>query len=361
VASIENRANGSVRVKWRVDGRQDGITVDSRRDADMLVKWLDRNGVRPSTDPDLLFALGREARTSTLADPVTVGEALDAMIARPTLSDGTRKRYRTNRKQLADLADMSVAGLSRLDVESVMEPLRARYSESTWRGAAIALQTALRPHGKADLCKGYAGRVSGRDRDPVLMTKATMDLLVVLGHDHGIGDLLAIIADMGLRYGEAVAADREHCELIGSAPTYRVRQQFPAVSRAKDAPVTPQPTKTARGRRDVPMSPRLVDLAERTPSGLLTTDGYAGRGPWRPDVARYRLSRVSRDAIAEGLVSRPVHFHDFRHSWGAHLLTNGVDIVTVSRLMGHSSVKVTGDVYGHLTAQGLDTVRSLLK
>jgi len=109
------------------------------------------------------------------------------------------------------------------------------------------------------------------------------------------------------------------------------------------------------------MSPRLVELAERTPSGLLTRDGYDGRGPWRYDVANYRLSRVSRDAVAEGLISRPVHFHDFRHSWGAHLLTNGVDIVTVSRLMGHSSVKVTGDTYGHLTAAGLDSVRSLLK
>ena len=361
MASIEYRDNGSVRVKWRADGRQEGLTVDSKRDAEMLVKWLDRHGVRAASDPDLLFAMGRETKASPLAAPVTVGEALDAMIARPMLSDGTRKRYRTNRAHLAPIAEMTVTGLSRMDVDEVMTELRSRYAESTWRGAAIALQTALRPHGKAELVKGYAGRVTGIVRDPVVMTKATMDLIAAIGSDHGIGDLLTIVADMGLRIGEATAADREHCDLIGGTPTFRVRQQLPAVSRAHGVIVKPVQTKTPRGRRDIPMSSRLVDLAERTPSGYLSPDGYAGRGPWRYDVANYRLSRVSRDAIAEGLISRPIHFHDFRHSWGAHLLTGGTDIVTVSRLMGHSSVKVTGDTYGHLTAAGLDTVRSLLK
>lgn len=365
MASIEVRPNGTVRVKWRFDGKQESATVDSKRDADVLVRWLNRNGVCPASDPDLLYALGREVK-SEMAAPVTVGEAMDAMIARPAsahgrpLSDGTRDRYRANKRHLIDLLDISVARLTRLDVEAVMSLLQMRYSESTWRGAAIALQTSLRPYGKADLCKGYAGRTSGRDRDPVVMTRATMDLVAAIGADHGIGDLLTIVTDLGLRFGEAVAMDREHCDLIGT-PTYRVREQFPAESRAKGAAITPEDLKTPRSRRDLPMSPRLVELAERTPSGLLTVDGYHGRGPWRHGVANYRLARVSKDAMTEGLISRPVHFHDFRHSWGAHLLDNGANIVTVSRLMGHSSVAITDAAYGHLTASGLDTVRSLLK
>lgn len=360
MASIEYRANGSVRVKWRVGKTQDGLTVDSKRDAEMLVKWLDRHGVRPSSDPDLLYAIGREAKASSLAAPVTIADALDAWSTRVGLSAGSRRRYAANGRYLSDLADMTVAGLSRADVEAVMEPLRERLSEGTWKSIGTTLAGALRDHGKADLCKGYTGRSTDRRRDPVVMTRATMDLIVAIGADHGVGDLLAIVADMGLRFGEAAAVDREHADTIGDAPTYRVRAQYPS-EWTPERRVTPEPLKTRHGRRDVPMTPRLVDLAERTPSGLLTRNGYDGRGPWRYDVANYRLSRVSRDAIAEGLISRPVHFHDFRHSWGAHLLNGGVDLVTVSRLMGHSSIVVTGDTYGHLTPAGIDAVRSLMK
>lgn len=368
MASIEDRPNGSVRVKWRVDGRQDGITVDDVADAKRLVRWLDTHGVRPSTDPDLLFSLGRQAPQPELVT-VTVGEAIERMLRRPLTahgkppSEGTLKVYRRRQAILAPLHDVPVQRLTRADIDAFMAELisAGRLGESTWRGVAIVLQTALRPYGKAELCKGYAGRAKTRRRDPVVMTKATMDLVTALGSDHGIGDLLAILTDMGLRYGEAVAVDREHCALLGDRPFYAVRQQHPAVSAGYDPGRAAEPTKTDRGRRDVPMSPRLVELAERTPSGLLTVDGYAGRGPWRHRVANYRLARVSRVAIGEGIVERPLHFHDFRHSWGAHLLLGGTDIVTVSYLMGHSSVQITGDTYGHLTAQGLDTARALLK
>lgn len=360
MASIESRPNGTVRVKWRFDGKQESVTVDSPKDARMLTAWLNRNGVCPAMDPDLLFALGRQV-PRTMADVVTVGDAFDAMIAKPHLAAGSRRRYEANKRHLADLMDRSIATLTRADVDAVMEPLQARYSEATWKSVGSALSSAIRPHGQGDLCIGYRGRSTDRERDTVVMTKATMDLLVAIGSDHGVGDLLMILTDTGMRFGEAAAMDREHCELIGETPTYRVRRQFPAVAWPKGTTPEPVALKSKRGRRDLPLSPRLVELAERTPSGLLTVDGYLGRGPWRHKIAARRLDSVSRDAIAEGLISRPVTFHDFRHSWGAHLLTNGVDIVTVSRLMGHSSVKVTGDVYGHLTAQGLDAVRSLLK
>ncbi len=36
-----------------------------------------------------------------------------------------------------------------------------------------------------------------------------------------------------------------------------------------------------------------------------------------------------------------------RHSHGAVLLADGVDLATVSEWLGHSSVRVTADVYSH--------------
>jgi integrase len=45
-------------------------------------------------------------------------------------------------------------------------------------------------------------------------------------------------------------------------------------------------------------------------------------------------------------------FHDTRHSYASRLVMNGVDLPTVQRLCGHSSISMTGR-YAHLAPEGL--------
>ena len=40
-------------------------------------------------------------------------------------------------------------------------------------------------------------------------------------------------------------------------------------------------------------------------------------------------------------------WHDLRHTHASHLLAGGMDLVAVSRLLGHSSPTVTAKVYAH--------------
>jgi integrase len=39
--------------------------------------------------------------------------------------------------------------------------------------------------------------------------------------------------------------------------------------------------------------------------------------------------------------------HDLRHTFGSHLVRQGVDVVSVSRQMGHARPSVTLDLYAH--------------
>jgi|SRR5215472_14450598 len=45
---------------------------------------------------------------------------------------------------------------------------------------------------------------------------------------------------------------------------------------------------------------------------------------------------------------RGIRFHDLRHTFGSLLIQNGASIVYVKEQMGHSSIQVTVDIYGHL-------------
>lgn len=39
--------------------------------------------------------------------------------------------------------------------------------------------------------------------------------------------------------------------------------------------------------------------------------------------------------------------HELRHTYGTLLRENGVDIYTIQKVMGHSDISVTADIYVH--------------
>ena len=44
-----------------------------------------------------------------------------------------------------------------------------------------------------------------------------------------------------------------------------------------------------------------------------------------------------------------IRFHDLRHTFATLALQNGVDVKTVSGMLGHFSAGFTLDTYGHVT------------
>ncbi len=52
--------------------------------------------------------------------------------------------------------------------------------------------------------------------------------------------------------------------------------------------------------------------------------------------------------------------HDFRHSHASNLIANGMNIVAVSRRLGHSDVNMTLQVYTHLIKRNEDEVTTYI-
>lgn len=94
--------------------------------------------------------------------------------------------------------------------------------------------------------------------------------------------------------------------------------------------------------RDIPMPADLIrhlkTLPKRGP--YLIYDKYGGR----PSIDSY-TAYYGREVKKCGLTG---NVHKLRHTYASHLVQNGVDLYTVSKLMGHSSIKTT-EIYAHLS------------
>ncbi len=55
-------------------------------------------------------------------------------------------------------------------------------------------------------------------------------------------------------------------------------------------------------------------------------------------------------AVIKGI--KDFHFHDLRHTFASHCIMAGVDITTLSKLLGHKSLKMTLR-YAHLAPSHL--------
>jgi len=45
---------------------------------------------------------------------------------------------------------------------------------------------------------------------------------------------------------------------------------------------------------------------------------------------------------------KEIRFHDLRHTAASLMLNHGVPVLVVSKILGHSKVSTTLDIYGHL-------------
>ena len=64
--------------------------------------------------------------------------------------------------------------------------------------------------------------------------------------------------------------------------------------------------------------------------------------------------------ILESAEITPYGVHALRHTFASMLFSKGVDVKIVSRLLGHSSVKITYDIYVHLFEKDISRVTSVL-
>jgi integrase len=158
----------------------------------------------------------------------------------------------------------------------------------------------------------------------------------------------------GLRIGEALAVNL-HCR-INKGKTLRVREQVnPA------AQLRPLKFRTIGEFRDIPLPEYVGEAIDKHAAEHGTTpDGYLFQGRKYKLVVRRSYQEDFQRATAKAGLPPEFIPHSLRHLYASTSLAEGIPITEVSRWLGHKSIEVTHQIYGHLVPSSFDRARTAL-
>jgi integrase len=154
--------------------------------------------------------------------------------------------------------------------------------------------------------------------------------------------LFGLLAATGLRISEAIALQRLHLQLDQSEPEVCVRRAI-----VRDRIVPP---KSKYGNREVRLPPSLaaklranIAAQSEQDSTALAFPSEAG-GPLDPGNLRRRVLKP----LVEEVDAPWAGFHTFRHTFASLHLSQGTNLLQLSRALGHHSPAFTLTRYTHL-------------
>jgi integrase len=293
---------------------------------------------------------------------MTVAEFVASRIqqweANSTISARSAQRYR----QLAEnqiaphIGTKPIQKLTRLDIEGWHTALRSGgLAARTIGGAHRVLGKALRDAEIDGLIVKNVCKLHAAPKAPEAERVIVRDLPTFLAKlCHARLRVLATVALFtGARLGEILALRWNRVDL--DAKVIQVREALEQTSAFGTRFKAP---KSRAGRRDITLPDILVDALREHRRAALEFRMQLGAGRLPDDALLF--ADINGNPLSPNVISNAwgefatsigmpeVTFHALRHTHASQLIDAGVDIVTISKRLGHSKPDVTLRIYAHL-------------
>ena len=214
-------------------------------------------------------------------------------------------------------------------------------SDQTVRGIHTTFHAALDkavsekiiPKNPSDFCR----LPSAKAREMQVLTPEEIQRLLIQAKEDGCFEL-----STGLRRGEICALQWD--DLNFNTGELQVKRQ---VHRVKGELVVSEPKTKASNRSVIlpaPVLTVLTDYKNEINSAWMFPSPLNNDSPRDPTAVRKRLT-----TILERADCKHIRFHDLRHTFATASLEHGMDIKTLSTIIGHVSASTTPNVYAHVT------------
>jgi integrase len=183
----------------------------------------------------------------------------------------------------------------------------------------------------------------------VYLRPADVRRIVTEARDERYWPLWIVIVTTGLRVSEALGLAWSDIDL--EARTLTVRHQLARI----DGEWKRTRPKTRRSRRTVPLTPQAIDALDEQ---RRRQDAERGEHPRPIDGLVFTTSRGEPVHSTNVLPSwyrtlrrlglPRVTIHDLRHASATMMLSAGVPLPVIAAVLGHSTIRVTADLYAHV-------------
>jgi integrase len=282
-------------------------------------------------------------------------------VARPTLRASTYDSYDDilkahlipglGRHPIAKLSPAEVQSFLNAKFASGLSPRRVQYIHAVLRRALVTAERwGMVTRNVAKLVE--PPRVPKHEISP--LTPEQAKTLIETSVDDRHRALWITALGTGMRQGELLGLRWEDVDL--DAGRLRVRHSLANV----DGALTLLEPKTDRSRRTVLLADAVVTALrahrtrqrmERLVSGSRWTDsGHVFTTLHGTPYHAATITRAFKAALTRaGLPT--CRFHDLRHAAATFLLAQGMTLEDVKNLLGHSSITLTSNTYGHVLEQ----------
>lgn len=351
----------SFHVRYRLDGASTSTTFrgpekQAKAQAQAFAAMIDAVGAKAALDWQR-----REDEDHLPANLMTLDEWAGQYIeTRTAVTDGTRHGYRrTHALSYGRLIGaMPIARITHADVAVALNKLsQAPFGRG---GKGYSDKSIANAHGllasmfKEALAEGVitsnpcariklGRRTSHQRAQMVLLSRDDFEQLVAsIGERHR--PLVITLGGTGIRWGEAEALEVRDVNIDAKTITINKAAKWDT----RNAQRVVGPTKTVNSERTVVLPDRVVEVLRP----LVDNRPRTARLFTAPRGGALQHKTFWEDAWLPackkaGLDPRP-RIHDLRHAHAAWLIEAGVPMPIISRRLGHHSISVTVDTYGHL-------------
>jgi len=179
-----------------------------------------------------------------------------------------------------------------------------------------------------------------------VLDREELQKFLIQAQADGYYELFLLDLCTGLRRGELIALQWE--DLNFETGVLTVNKQAYTVN--GELQIIPPKTKASVRKLVLPPAVLAVlrEYRKKVDSRWMFPSPVKADRPITPGVARRRLQ-----TILERAECKRVRFHDLRHTFATLALENGMDVKTLSAMLGHVSAVTTLDIYTHITGDML--------